>query len=116
MDPPVHADALLRIWRTTSPPGLRLSGQVDLTNETAFLGHLLAFDRRPENITVDLGEVTFFSFASLHALVVYAELLTPGRRLIVRTRTPTLAHMLSACGWDQRPAVSLTLLEEDCDE
>lgn len=112
---PLYADALLRIWHTTDPPGLRLTGQVDMTNQSAFLIHLLALDGEPRHITVDLDEVTFCSFPTLHALVTYAELLDPGRRLILRTRTPAIAQMLSACGWD-RPEIPLTLLEEDCDE
>ncbi|WP_030607430.1 STAS domain-containing protein [Streptomyces sclerotialus] len=109
---PLYADALLRIWPTTDPPGLRLKGQVDMTNQTALLGHLLALDGESPHITVDLSEVTFFSFPALHALVTYAELLEPDRRLILHTRTSDVAQMLTACGWD-RPEIPLTLLEED---
>ncbi|MEU6115429.1 STAS domain-containing protein [Streptomyces sp. NPDC047117] len=115
MRPPAYADKQLRIWRTASPPGLRLSGQVDLTNQHAFLTHLLALDGAPDRVTIDLCRVTFFSFASLYALVSYAELLAPGRRLILCTRTPIIGQMLAACGWT-RPELPLTLLEEDCDD
>ncbi|MYY86886.1 MULTISPECIES: STAS domain-containing protein [unclassified Streptomyces] len=112
---PAYNDALLRIWHTTDPPGLRLAGQVDLTNQAALMGHLLTVNGAPADISIDLREVTFLNFASLHALVSFAELLDPGRRLIVHTRTPVIADMLLACGW-ARPELPLTLLEEVCDE
>ncbi|GHB77487.1 hypothetical protein GCM10010331_76580 [Streptomyces xanthochromogenes] len=115
MHPPLYADALLRIWDTADPPGLRLAGQVDLTNQAALVGHLLAVDGAPADVTLDLTEVTFLNFASLHALVAFAESLEPGRRLVVHTRTPAVAQMLRACGWD-RPEVPLTLLEEITDD
>ncbi|MFE0103317.1 STAS domain-containing protein [Streptomyces sp. NPDC059009] len=112
---PSYSDALLRIWHTVDPPGLRLCGQVDLTNQTVLMSHLLAVDGTPADLTVDLREVTFFNFSSLHALVSFATLLEPGRRLILHTRTPVIAAMLLACGWD-RPELPLTLLEEVPDE
>ncbi|WP_030020192.1 STAS domain-containing protein [Streptomyces monomycini] len=112
---PTYADALLRIWHTDDPPGLRLSGQIDLTNQTALMGHLLALNGAPADVTVDLREVTFLNFAALHALVSYAELLGPGRRLVLHTRTSVVGQMLLACGWD-RPELRLTLLEETSDE
>ncbi|PKV83595.1 STAS domain-containing protein [Streptomyces sp. TLI_146] len=115
MHPPLYTDALLRIWGTADPPGLRLAGQVDVTNQTALVSHLLAMDQAPADVTLDLNEVTFLNFASLHVLVTFAELLEPGRRLIVHTRTGAVAQMLRACGWD-RPEVPLTLLEEIPDE
>ncbi|MFC0843048.1 MULTISPECIES: STAS domain-containing protein [Streptomyces] len=115
MHPPLYTDALLRIWGTADPPGLRLAGQVDVTNQAALVGHLLAVDKASADVTVDLNEVTFLNFASLHVLVAFAELLEPGRRLIVHTRTGAVAEMLRACGWD-RPEVPLTLLEEIPDE
>ncbi|MFI9228642.1 hypothetical protein [Streptomyces rimosus] len=85
MRPPVYADALLRIWHTADPPGLRVAGQVDLTNQVALMGHLLTLDAAPAVLTVDLREVTFLNFPSLHALVSFAHLLEPGRRLILHT-------------------------------
>lgn len=113
--PPAYADAQLRVWYTTDPPGLRLAGQVDLTNQTALSSRLLSLDGAPTGITVDLREVTFLSFASLHSLVFYAQLLETGRRLTLHTRSPAVAEMLRVCGWD-RPELPLTLLEEIPDD
>ena len=64
---------------------------------------------------MDLAEVAFVNFAALNALVCFAELLEPGRRLIVRTNSPIVGQVLRSCGWD-RPGVPLTLLEEICDD
>ncbi|GGZ20988.1 STAS domain-containing protein [Streptomyces poonensis] len=113
--PPLYTDALLRIWHTADPPGLRLAGQVDMTNQSALMHHLLAVDAPPDDITLDLTEVTFFSFASLHALAAFAQALGPVQRLILHTRTPVIADMLLACGWN-RPELPLTLLEEIPDD
>lgn len=79
------------------------------------MAHLFAVDGKPADVTVDLREVTFVNFLSLHALVSFSELLEPGRRLIVHTRSPAIAQVLAACGWD-RPELPLTLLEEITDE
>nr|WP_276617571.1 STAS domain-containing protein [Streptomyces coryli] len=90
-------------------------GQVDITNQVAFMGQLLALDGAPTHLTVDLREVSFVSFAALHVLVTFAVLLDPDRRLVVHTKSPAPAQMLRVCGWD-RPAVPITLLEEIDDD
>ncbi|GAA2086345.1 hypothetical protein GCM10009801_48730 [Streptomyces albiaxialis] len=140
--PALYADALLQVWRSDDARGLRLVGQVDLTNQAAVLGHLLdLLDRQKADrscsdapaadltadpavdltadpavdLTVDLTEVTFLSFAALHTLVAFAEVLDPGRRLVLLARDLAIAEMLAACGWD-RPEVPLTLLEETPDD
>ncbi|MGW7090455.1 STAS domain-containing protein [Streptomyces sp. NPDC054871] len=113
-----YADARLRIWRTHSPPGLRLAGEVDLTNQAAFMGHLLTVNgppTDPADVTVDLTRVTFLNFASLHALAAFASMLEPGRRLVLHTKSPVVFEIIAACGWD-RPELPLTVLEEISDE
>ncbi|MGW7066738.1 STAS domain-containing protein [Streptomyces sp. NPDC054855] len=110
-----YADTRLRIWRTDSPPGLRLAGEVDLTNQAAFVGHLLSVNGTPADVTVDLTRVTFLNFASLHALAAFASMLEPGRRLVLHTKSPVVVEIIEACGWD-RPELPLTVLEEVSDE
>ncbi|WP_329123686.1 STAS domain-containing protein [Streptomyces sp. NBC_01465] len=115
--PAYYADSQLKIWCTTDPPGVRLAGQVDLTNQAALAALLLASDSHPgpapapaPDLTVDLSEVTFLNFSALHVLVTYASMMDRGRRLVLCTRKPVVAEMLGACGWD-RIELPLTLLE-----
>ncbi|MEU7598784.1 hypothetical protein AB0B79_38100 [Streptomyces sp. NPDC039022] len=74
---------------------LRLSGQINLPHQTALMGHLLAVNGAPADVTLDLRKATFMNFAALHALVSYTEMLGPGRRLALHTRTPVVGQMLA---------------------
>lgn len=103
----VHADALLQIERTTAPRGLRLTGQVDATNEASLATQLYGLDRPEGNHTVDLRRVTFLSFTGLRLLVCFAQTLLDGRRLVLLTRGPHVRTLLAACRWEQLPSLAL---------
>ncbi|MFH8350069.1 hypothetical protein [Streptomyces sp. NPDC018045] len=74
---------------------LRLSDQIGLTHQTALMGHPLAVNGAPADVTVDLREMTFMNFTTPHALVSYTEVLGPGRRLVLHSRTPVVGQMLA---------------------
>ena len=113
---PVYEDALLRIRNTRDPPGLRLSGEVDRTNQAAVAAHLLAVDSTARRITVDLREVAFLNFAGLHTLAAYAASLGPGQVLVLRTSSAVIDTMLTACGWNRDNGLPLRLLQEIPDD
>jgi anti-anti-sigma regulatory factor len=104
---PLHTDPILQITSTRDPWGLKLTGQVDLTNETALADHLYALDRADEDHTVDLRRVTFLSFTALRLLVCFAETLLAGRRLVLLTCGPQVRELLVACGWQYLPNLAL---------
>ncbi len=67
-------EASLRISRTRDPWGLRLTGEVDLSNRTALcamIEHL--FDGGPPEVTVDVSGLTFADTAAARILVNAAE-------------------------------------------
>lgn len=113
---PVYEDTLLRIWHTHDPPGLRLSGEVDRTNQAAMAAHLLGVDGTARQVTVDLREVAFLNFAGLHTLAAYADSLETGRVLVLRTSSAVIDSMLTACGWNRDNGLPLRLLQEIPDD
>jgi anti-anti-sigma factor len=85
--------ASLRILRTRDPWGLRLSGEVDLSNRLALrtvIGHLFD-DGRPE-VTIDVTRLTFADTAAARLLVTAAAA-GPGRIRLVGC-SPVLRRLL----------------------
>jgi anti-anti-sigma factor len=86
-------EASLRISRTRNPLGLRLTGEVDLSNRTALsamIEHL--FDGGPPEVTVDVSGLTFADTAAARILVNAAEG-GPGR-LRLAGCSPALLRLL----------------------
>jgi anti-anti-sigma factor len=83
----------LRVQRTREPSGLRLTGEVDLSNRLALkvvVGHL--FDDGPAEVTVDVGGLTFADTAAVRLLVAAAAA-GPGRMRLTGC-SPALLRLL----------------------
>lgn len=81
--------ALLRYAVTTSPPGLRLKGDIDLTNRQALASILEPLRERPEDVLIDASEVGFVDAGSAQLIVAMALARRPGRTVLV-CRSPLL--------------------------
>ncbi|SBT41203.1 MEDS domain-containing protein [Micromonospora auratinigra] len=91
---------LLRAYRTTDPPGLRLVGQVDQSNREAFTAVLDDVTTDPRNVdratVVDLSEVSFVDAGAATALVRAGQAGAAGVRLV--GCRPALGRLIGLLG------------------
>ncbi|QSB14084.1 MEDS domain-containing protein [Natronosporangium hydrolyticum] len=91
---------LLRMTRTENPPGLRLVGEVDISNYDAFTGVLRAAvaeqraDPRPTALVIDAGALRFVDARGVGLLVEAAATAPAGVHL--RCCQPVLAQSIAA--------------------
>lgn len=64
----VYQDALVHIFRTYRPPGLRVVGELDMSNADAFRG-ALETGRRGRDLTVDLSRCDHLGSPGIGALI-----------------------------------------------
>ncbi|MEV4834190.1 MEDS domain-containing protein [Nonomuraea sp. NPDC049486] len=80
---PISPDqALLRYAATSSPPGLRLRGDVDLTNRQAFASILAPLRAERDEVVIDATELDFIDAGSAQLLVAMALARRPGRTVV----------------------------------
>ena len=98
-----YADGLVRITRTAAPRGLRLTGEVDLSNHEA-LGRVLAARAATGegDVHVDVSALTFVDVQGLRTLVRAAAGLRGGRRLVLDRPRPAMRRILRITGWLHR--------------
>jgi anti-anti-sigma regulatory factor len=97
---PINPDqALLRFAGTWEPPGLRLSGDVDLTNRQALASVLAPLEAMAGEVVIDAGDLCFVDAGSAQLLVMTA-LARPGRRTVV-VCGDALARLLRLIGADE---------------
>lgn len=66
---PVHRDATLTITRTFHPPGLRLRGEVDMSNAAAFERVLAAYAAvGTQPLHLDMSGVSFIDVAGMRVV------------------------------------------------
>ncbi len=102
------ANGLLRITLTRRPPGVRLEGEIDMTNAPAVRRALAAvIESHPDlaDLHVDLERLEFIDVEGLRLLVDTARKLAGGRRLVLRATPPYLSTMLSLANWEQTPGL-----------
>ncbi|NUT11717.1 MAG: hypothetical protein HOQ38_14695 [Nonomuraea sp.] len=75
--------ALLRFANTSSPPGLRLWGDIDLTNRQAFASVLSRLEKEQERVVIDASQLDFIDAGSAQLLTVTAAARPPGSTVIV---------------------------------
>ncbi|MGW5669042.1 MEDS domain-containing protein [Micromonospora sp. NPDC003776] len=73
---------LLRAYRTTDPPGLRLVGQVDRSNREAFTAVLDDVTAHGRTAVLDLSELTFADVGAATALIRAERSSATGLRLV----------------------------------
>ncbi|MCK2220898.1 MEDS domain-containing protein [Actinomadura sp. ATCC 31491] len=75
--------ALLRFANTADPPGLRVWGDIDLTNRRAFASVLARLEKEPGEVVVDASHLAFIDAGSAHLLTRTAVARRPGSTVVV---------------------------------
>ncbi|MFG1944499.1 MEDS domain-containing protein [Nonomuraea sp. NPDC048826] len=89
--------ALLRHITLSSPPGVRLWGDVDLTNRQAFASILAPLREEPEDVVIDATGLDFIDAGSAQLLVATALARGPGRTVVAcGSPLARLLHLLKA--------------------
>lgn len=100
--------AILRIQRTSAPPGLVVEGEVDATTVNELSKALSeAIQDREGDVNVDLGGVTFIDLAGLRVLADAASVLPVGRSLVLAPVAAHVEHLIRLIGWDDTPGLRL---------
>jgi anti-anti-sigma factor len=105
---PPGQDSALQIAFTSSPPRLRLMGEVDTTTRDVFSRALAtAAQAGPGDVHADLGGVSFIDVDGLRALVAAAAALAGQRMLILDSVPWHVARLLKLMGWDEAPGLRI---------
>ncbi len=75
--------ALLRFANTCSPPGLRVWGDIDLTNRQAFASVLSPLEKEPGEVVIDASQLGFIDAGSARLLTVMAMARPEGSTVVV---------------------------------
>jgi anti-anti-sigma factor len=97
---PLFGDALLTVTPVDDPAGLRVVGDIDLSNAAAWQAALAAAADRADEMRLDLADVGFIDVQGVRALVRTAAGMADGQRLVVDSAPPELLRMLRLSGWD----------------
>jgi anti-anti-sigma regulatory factor len=95
--------ALLRFANTSSPAGLRVWGDIDLTNRHAFASVLARLEKEPGEVVIDASELDFIDAGSAHLLTVTAMARPAGSTVVVCGHT--VARVLRLIRADEYLAV-----------
>ncbi|RJL32472.1 MEDS domain-containing protein [Bailinhaonella thermotolerans] len=100
---------VLRLAQLAWPPGLRVSGDVDLTTRAALeAGLARAAAGHGRDVHADLGELGFMDLGGLRVLVETAAGLGPGRSLVLHRVPRHVRHLIELTGWSGAPGLRLS--------
>jgi anti-anti-sigma factor len=108
----VYVDQLVVIRRTTTPVGLMVAGEIDISNSSSVTDLLRKGFRAGDAPHLDLSRVSFCDISGIRALVSLARELGPSRCLLLHGLPPQLETVLKVTGWADLPGLELC----DCDE
>jgi len=98
--PQTASEPLASILAT--PRGLRISGEVDITNRHEVLRAVRARLAACHHLTIDAGELTFIDAGTFADLYRIAGELPPDRRVIVANASVQLQRLVTILGWKHR--------------
>jgi anti-anti-sigma regulatory factor len=115
----VYVDKQLVIARTSSPPGLSLTGAIDYYNADAVAAALMSELLSAGDVSVmladaitgngdlhlDLTTLEFTDVTGIRALVRIAESAGDGRRLVLRGLPPRIKTVIAVVGWGDLPSL-----------
>ena len=115
----VYADKQLVIARTSSPPGLSLTGAIDYHNAEAVASALSSELVTAGDVSIvladaitgngdlhlDLTRLEFTDVTGIRALVRIAENAGDGRRLVLRGLPPRIRTVIAVVGWGDLPSL-----------
>lgn len=97
---PLYRGPQLTITPVYDPDGLRVDGDVDLSNAAAWQSALELIAGRADEVRLDLAGLGFIDLQGVRALARTAAGLADGHRLVVDSAPPELPRMLRLSGWD----------------
>jgi anti-anti-sigma factor len=106
--PTMPAPPALRIKPLEDAPGLKLGGEIDLTNFHEFAAALTDAVSPGQDLYLDMADLRFVEVAAIRMLVRVANRFRDGRRLVVWDPPPMFNRVLRASGCDLPGALSLT--------
>jgi hypothetical protein len=116
---PVYDDGVLRITRTSNPPGLALKGEIDESTYPGLVQALQASINGLAEIHLSLGGVSYCDLAGLRAIVCATGAregepngaddndVGDGRRVVLHEVPAQLMTVLQIVGWDSTPGLAL---------
>src|SRR6476646_9569269 len=108
----LYADKQLVIRRTYAPPGLSVSGAIDVLNVDALAETLVRSLQGAGDLRVDLHYLEFCDVSGIRALVSAAKGVHEGHRLVLTGLPPQLRNVMNLVGWNDLPG----LVIDDSDE
>lgn len=106
-----HADAVLRICRQYTPPGIRLAGELDYQAEEPLALALAEAIRIDGDITVNMSPLSFIDASSTRMIVNAARTLAASRKVVLRC-PPRIAARFSQFGAADYPGIKLVIVDD----
>lgn len=100
---PLYADASVTLTPAYDPVGLRVAGDIDLTNAEAWQSAVAAVAGRGEEVRLDLSGLDFIDVQGVRVLARTAAGMVDGHRLVLDSAPQELVRMLRLTGWDRTP-------------
>jgi anti-anti-sigma factor len=104
---PVYADKHLLVTRTAAPPGLRLAGEIDMTNSDAVMDCVKTAFPDGGDHHLDLSALSFCDISGIRGLIEIATERGDGRRLLLHGLPEQLQTVLRVTGWSDLPNLAI---------
>jgi len=101
-------EGLLRLEQLPDGSGLRLVGEVDMSNAEALEEALaLAFQKNGGSVVIDCSELTYMDSSGFRALLRSAELLPDGHKLVIASPARLVLWSMKALGLHKLPRLEI---------
>lgn len=101
----IYTGRQLTVTRTQAPAGLRLSGEIDVSNVDS-VTETLAAHSNGADLHVDLSGLLFCDVSGIRALVSHAETLDGQHRLVLHGLPEQIEKVLDVVGWSELPGLA----------
>jgi anti-anti-sigma factor len=103
---------MLTVLPLEGQDGLKLRGEVDLSNSTDFAAALKAAFRPDRDLHLDLAEVSYLDLTAVGLIARTAAAFDEGHRLVLRSPPAGVRTTLAVFGWDELPGLHLIERED----
>jgi anti-anti-sigma factor len=104
---PIYADKQLVVTRTVDPRGLRLAGEIDVTNSDAVAESLRACFDEAGDAHLNVSWLSFCDISGIRALVEAAIERGAGRRVLLHGLPEQLQTVMRVTGWSDMRSLQL---------
>ena len=101
----MYAGSQLVVTRTSVPPGLRFSGEIDVSNVHA-VAEVLDADREPGALHLEMSRLSFCDISGIRALVAHAAHRDRPHRLMLHGLPAQIERVLDVVGWSELPGLA----------